>query len=133
MRKLLVPAAAAAILATSAVALAATQHTTGTVKSFDSKAMTLTLADGTEYMLPKTFKNPGLKAGERVTVAWDMQGRQQDRREGDDRQIATEAGLRADAGRAERRAPPFLDLCRNRIAALRVIVHVRSQRRKENP
>ena len=71
MRKLLVPAVAAAILATSAVAFAATQNTTGTVKSFDSKAMTLTLANGTEYMLPKGFKDPGIKAGEKVTVAWD--------------------------------------------------------------
>ena len=34
--------------------------------------MTLTLADGNEYMLPKTFKDPGLKAGEKVSVAWDM-------------------------------------------------------------
>ena len=49
MRKLLVPAAAAAILATSAIAFAATQHTTGTVKAFDSKGMTLTLSNGTEY------------------------------------------------------------------------------------
>ena len=72
MRKLLVPAAAAAILATSAVAFAATQHTTGTVKAFDSKGMTLTLSNGTEYMLPKTFKDPGIKAGEKVSVAWDM-------------------------------------------------------------
>ncbi len=71
MRKLLVPAAAAAILATSAIAFAATQNTTDTVKSFDSKAMTLTLANGTEYMLPKGFKDPGLKAGEKVTVAWE--------------------------------------------------------------
>jgi hypothetical protein len=74
MRKLLVPAAAAAILATSAIAFAATQNTTGTVKSFDSKAMTLTLDNGTQYMLPKTFRNPRLKAGEKVTVAWDMKG-----------------------------------------------------------
>jgi hypothetical protein len=74
MRKLLVPAAAAAILATSAIAFAATQNVTGTVKSFDSKAMTLTLDNGTQYMLPKTFKDPGLKAGEKVTVAWDTKG-----------------------------------------------------------
>jgi hypothetical protein len=74
MRKLLVPAVAAAILATSAVAFAATKNTTGTVKSFDSKGMTLTLANGTEYMLPLGFKDPGLKAGEKVTVAWDTKG-----------------------------------------------------------
>jgi Cu/Ag efflux protein CusF len=65
MRKLLVPAAAAALLATSALSFAATaQHATGTVKAYDAKAQTLTLADGSTYMLPKVFKNPGLKAGE---------------------------------------------------------------------
>lgn len=72
MRKLLVPAAAAAILATSAIAFAATHNVTGTVKAFDSKAGTLTLSDGGEYMLPKDFKDPGIKTGEKVTIAWDM-------------------------------------------------------------
>ena len=71
MRKLLVPAAAAAILATSAIAFAATHNTSGTIKTFDSKAMTLTLADGASYMLPKGFKDPGLKAGDKVSIAWD--------------------------------------------------------------
>lgn len=75
MRKLVVPAAAAAILATSALAFAAAQHTDGTIKTFDSKAMSLTLADGTSFMLPKHFKNPGLKAGEKVSVMWDMSGK----------------------------------------------------------
>jgi len=71
MRKLLVPAAAAAILATSAVAFAATHSASGTVKAFDAKSMTLTLADGSEFMLPKGFRNPGIKTGQKVTVAWD--------------------------------------------------------------
>lgn len=75
MRKLVVPAAAAAILATSALAFAAAQHTDGTIKTFDSKAMSLTLADGTAFMLPKHFKDPGLKAGEKVSVTWDMSGK----------------------------------------------------------
>jgi hypothetical protein len=75
MRKLLVPAAAAAIFATSAVAFAAVQHTDGTIKTFDTKAMSLTLADGTSFQLPKHFKNPGLKAGEKVSVSWDMSGK----------------------------------------------------------
>lgn len=75
MRKLLVPAVTAAILATSATAFAATTHNaSGTVKSVDSKA--LTLANGAEYMLPRGFKDPGLKAGQKVTVAWDMKGKQ---------------------------------------------------------
>lgn len=72
MRAILVPAALAAILSTSALALAAAQHTAGTVKSFDQKAMTLTLADGSVYTLPKTYKNPGLKAGEKVSINWEQ-------------------------------------------------------------
>ncbi len=74
MRKLLVPAAAAALLATSALTFAAAQHATGTVKAYDAKAQSLTLADGTTYMLPKTFKDPGLKAGEKVSINWEMKG-----------------------------------------------------------
>ena len=74
MRKLLVPAAAAAVLATSAAAFAATHNASGTVKEFDSKGMTLTLDNGTKYMLPKSFKDPGLKAGEKVSIAWDTKG-----------------------------------------------------------
>ena len=76
MRKLLVPAAAAALLATSALTFAATQqHSTGTVKAYDAKAQSLTLADGSVYMLPKTFHDPGLKAGEKVSIDWEMKGR----------------------------------------------------------
>ncbi|MCX8568683.1 MULTISPECIES: DUF1344 domain-containing protein [Hyphomicrobiales] len=75
MRKLIIPAAAAAVLATSALALAAAQHTDGTIKTFDSKAMSLILDDGTTFMLPKKFKDPGLKAGEKVSVMWDMSGK----------------------------------------------------------
>jgi len=67
MRTLLIPAAAAAILATSSLVFAATQ-TNGTVKSYDSHAMTLTLADGSTYTLKKGVKAPALKAGEKVTV-----------------------------------------------------------------
>jgi hypothetical protein len=71
MRKLLAPAVAAAFLATSAVAFAATHNASGTIKEFDSKAMTLTLVNGTQYVLPKDFKDPGLKAGDKVSVSWD--------------------------------------------------------------
>lgn len=75
MRALLIPAAAAAILATSAIGFAATQYqASGTVKAFDAKAMTLSLNDGSLYMLPKTFKDPGLKAGEKVSIAWEQSG-----------------------------------------------------------
>ena len=37
--------------------------------------MTLTLSDGTAYMLPKGFKDPGLKAGEKVSISYDMVGK----------------------------------------------------------
>jgi hypothetical protein len=75
MRMYLIPAALAATLSVATLALAAPQHATGTVKTFDSKAMTLTLADGSTYLLPGSFKNPGLKAGEKVSIAWDMNGK----------------------------------------------------------
>lgn len=74
MRTLLVPAAIAALLATSALSFAAMQQATGTVKAFDAKTRTLELADGATYVLPKTFKNPGLKAGEHVSVSWELAG-----------------------------------------------------------
>lgn len=71
MRALLVPVAVAAAISAVSVASAA-QRTTGDVKSFNMKAHTLTLSSGTTYTLPKSFKDPGLKAGEKVKVTWDM-------------------------------------------------------------
>ena len=76
MRNLLLPAAAATLLAASSLAFAASppHHTSGMVKAFDGKAMTLSLNDGSTYSLPKTFKDPGLKSGEKVSVTWDQAG-----------------------------------------------------------
>lgn len=78
----LVAAAPGAAFAASAVTPAAKpavtapadQTISGMVKAFDLKAHTLTLADGKIYQLPATFKDPGLKAGEKVTVHWKMNG-----------------------------------------------------------
>lgn len=76
MRVLLSNLAIVAVLAAPAAALAAAPQTaTGTVKSYNHSAMTLTLADGTNFMLPKGFKDPGLKAGEKVSIAYDMVGK----------------------------------------------------------
>lgn len=72
MRALLVPITAAAILASSFGAFAADTMTSGKIKAFDLKANTLTLNNGTVYTLPTGFKNPGLKVGEKVNVAWNM-------------------------------------------------------------
>ena len=83
MRKLLVPAVAAAILATSAVAFAATKNTTGTVKAFDSKSHDAAL-NGNEYMLPQASRTRHQDRRE-GHGRLGHEGRQQDRREGDDR------------------------------------------------
>lgn len=68
----------AATYATPAAKPAATsqmeQSTSGTVKAFDLKAHSLTLADGKVYQLPASFKDPGLKAGEKITVHWKQNG-----------------------------------------------------------
>ena len=75
MRKLIVSATAAALLASGSIAFAAVKHTTGTIKTFDGTALSLVLDDGSTFTLPKTFKDPGLKAGEKVRVSWDMSGK----------------------------------------------------------
>ena len=77
MRNFLVPVAVALVLGTSGMAMAATaapQSITSTVKAFNPSTHMLTLANGIDYALPTTFKDPGLKVGERVTVKWDQNG-----------------------------------------------------------
>lgn len=76
MRALLVPAALAA-LSLAPAALAA-ESATGTVKSLDMKAHTLTLGNGRIYHLPTSFADPGLKAGEKVQISWAMQNGHRD-------------------------------------------------------
>lgn len=92
MNKFLIPAALALVAGMSgatfaasttaapvgkpvAVAPMAAQSISGTVKAFDLKAHTLTLDNGIAYILPATFKDPGLKVGEKVTVKWQMNGK----------------------------------------------------------
>jgi hypothetical protein len=74
MRKILFPSIAAALLATSFGAFAATSPDTGMIKAIDTKAMTMTLADGIVYKLPATVKAADFKVGEKVTVTWKMNG-----------------------------------------------------------
>ena len=71
MNRFVIPATVALVLATSSLAFA--DQSAGTVKAIDTKAMTLTLQDGTTYYLPKNFSNPALKTGEKVQVTWIMQ------------------------------------------------------------
>jgi Cu/Ag efflux protein CusF len=94
MRKLILPLTLALIAAAPGAAFAAStaaapaprpaassqadQIVSGTVKAFDLKAHTLTLADGKTYQLPANFKDPGLKMGEKITVHWKMDGAKYD-------------------------------------------------------
>jgi len=71
MRRIIFPAVVAAVVAASPFAFAA-ETATGSIKAFDMKGHTLTLQDGTIYYLPSSFKDPGFKAGEKVSVVWEM-------------------------------------------------------------
>ena len=76
MRNFMFPVAAAAMIFTSIAAVAATDTmTTGKIKSIDLAKHSLVLDNGVSYALPTAFKNPGLKVGEKVTVAWVMNGK----------------------------------------------------------
>lgn len=77
MRRYLVPASMIAALALSGAAMAATT-TTGKITSFDMKTHQLKLDNDVVYMLPADFKDPGLKAGEKVAVTWNKKGSQYD-------------------------------------------------------
>ena len=73
MRNFLFPAAAAAVLLTSAAAFAGTDTmTTGVIKSFSLGTHMLVLDSGVTYTLPTAFTDPGLKIGETVTIGWQM-------------------------------------------------------------
>ena len=76
MRTLIASALVVSAMALAPVANAATgaaNAITGTIKAVSSTQ--LTLANGDIFMLPKTFKNPGLKAGEKVKVAFVKMGK----------------------------------------------------------
>ncbi|MEX6506902.1 DUF1344 domain-containing protein [Jiella sp. M17.18] len=79
MRTLLMTAAVAAGLAFAPAAFAATTHVaTGTVKSVDATAMTVTLANGKSYHLPAKYSAGKLKAGEKVSITYHMNGTSMD-------------------------------------------------------
>ena len=96
MRNFMIPAAIALVLGTSGMAFAANttapmakpaavsamasapMSVASTVKAFDLKTHSLTLANGISYTLPATFKDPGIKVGERVTVKYQANGKAYD-------------------------------------------------------
>ncbi|WP_275789497.1 DUF1344 domain-containing protein [Pararhizobium gei] len=74
MRALLTSLTIISAISLSSAAFAA-NSTTGTIRAVDAKAMTLTLKNGTSYVLPAGFKDSGLKAGEKVKIAYDVIGK----------------------------------------------------------
>ena len=76
MRKILLPLALVAALATGTAAFAATNSaTTGVIKAIDAgKAHTVTLGK-TVYYFPAKFDLSKVKVGEKVTVTWTAKGK----------------------------------------------------------
>ena len=73
MRVLLVPAMTGALLASSVLAFAL--HANGTIKTYNAQSNTVVLDDGTKYLLPKDYKQSGLKAGEKVQISYTKDGK----------------------------------------------------------
>ncbi len=67
MKKLMITAGAAALLAASSFAALA-DEATGAITSIDTSAGTVTLDDGNTYMLPQNMNAAQLQVGEKVKV-----------------------------------------------------------------
>jgi Cu/Ag efflux protein CusF len=72
MRKSAIALAAAALFGTVAVASAA--DVSGTIKSIDMTAKTVTLDNGQIYKLPSTFDEAKFKVGDKVKVTYSGTG-----------------------------------------------------------
>jgi hypothetical protein len=78
MRKFVIAAAMIASLIGTSVALAAPTNTTGTIKSLDNKACTVTLDNNTVYHFGSTCDFSQLSAGEKVTITSQLKGTETD-------------------------------------------------------
>ena len=74
MRALFASALVLSSLALAPVAFAASHSVTGTVKIYDA-GKSLALANGDQFTLPSGFKDPGIKTGEKVKVAYQKMGK----------------------------------------------------------
>jgi hypothetical protein len=70
MRKLMIAASAAALLAASSL-VASAADVTGSITSVDAAAMSVTLDDGKTYALPSGFNAASLQAGQKVKITYD--------------------------------------------------------------
>lgn len=71
MRKLMVAAGAAAMLAASTLAAFA-EEATGAITAIDPAAGTVTLADGNTYTLPAPEDTAALQVGQEVTITYEV-------------------------------------------------------------
>jgi hypothetical protein len=74
MRALFASAVILSSVAMVPAAFAASISVTGTVKNYHA-GQSLTLANGDEFVLPSNFKDPGIKTGEKVKVAYQKTGK----------------------------------------------------------
>ncbi len=72
MRKFLVAAAAAGLLAVSSLAALA-DEASGAITAVDASAMTVTLDDGNTYQLPQDVDAASLQVGDKVTIEYTKQ------------------------------------------------------------
>ena len=76
MRKSLILAASLGTMLISSAAFAATMNATGVIKTIDAKSNSITLVDGKTYGLPAGFVIKNLKAGEKVSLVYDLKNNQ---------------------------------------------------------
>lgn len=74
MRALFASAVILSSIAMVPAAFAASQSMTGTVKTYHA-GQSLTLASGDSFTLPGNFKDPGIRTGEKVKVAYQKAGK----------------------------------------------------------
>ena len=71
------PAATTAAVAAPAASMAAMTPTTtkGTIKSIDSKSLSVTLTNGSRYHFAKGFAFSKFKVGEKVSIVWEWKSK----------------------------------------------------------
>jgi hypothetical protein len=74
MRALFASAVILSSIAMVPAAYAASLSVTSTVKNYHA-GQSLTLANGDEFILPSNFRDPGIKTGEKVKVAYQKTGK----------------------------------------------------------
>lgn len=70
MKKLMIAASAATLLAVSSLAASAAEAT-GAITAVDAASLSVTLDDGKTYVLPSGFDTAALKPGQKVKITYD--------------------------------------------------------------